>query len=213
MKTFGVSQLPRLDLVLIIVGLLALLLIPIVASGSDVAGFEKLLVVRGLRLFRLMRALRMLSHFKIVWRLVYGLLTAGQTIVSMTMLIAVSLFISACVAIEIIAKDDHLRYHSSTGGIIESNFAGLGTSFLTLLQFVTLDDVSDVYFPLIMERPYLCAFFFPLLVFISIGLMNLVTASLVENAMQTAALEAEEERLKLKKKVKNVEASIVAILF
>ena len=43
---------------------------------------------------------RMLSHFKIVWRLVYGLLTAGQTILSMTMLIAVSLFIFACVAVE-----------------------------------------------------------------------------------------------------------------
>lgn len=39
----------------------------------------------------------MLSHFKIVWRLVYGLLTAGQTILSMTFLIAVSIFIFACV--------------------------------------------------------------------------------------------------------------------
>lgn len=66
-------------------------------AESDMSGSEKLLVVRGLRLFRLMRALRMLSHFKIVWRLVYGLLTAVQTIISMTMLIAVSLFIFACV--------------------------------------------------------------------------------------------------------------------
>ena len=48
---------PRLDLVLILVGLLALLVIPILAAETGVS-FEKLLVVRGLRLFRLVRALR-----------------------------------------------------------------------------------------------------------------------------------------------------------
>ncbi|CAK9050558.1 unnamed protein product [Durusdinium trenchii] len=200
-----------LDLVLIIVGLLALLVIPIMNAESDMSGSEKLLVVRGLRLFRLMRALRMLSHFKIVWRLVYGLLTAVQTIISMTMLIAVSLFIFACVAIELIAKDHQLQQDETTRDILSGNFAGLPSTLLTLLQFVTLDDVADVYFPLIMAKPYLCAFFFPILMFISVGLMNLVTASLVENAMQTAALEAEEERLKLKKKVKNALPSLIEI--
>lgn len=73
---------------------------------------------------------------------------------------------------------------------------------MTFIQFATLDDISEVYYPLIMEKPYLAAFFLPMVVFISIGLMNLVTATLVENAMKTAAMEAEEERLKLKKKIK-----------
>ena len=112
-------------------------------------------------------------------------------------------------AIELIAKDHQLQQDETTRDILSGNFAGLPSTLLTLLQFVTLDDVADVYFPLIMAKPYLCAFFFPILMFISVGLMNLVTASLVENAMQTAALEAEEERLKLKKKVKNAEASVV----
>lgn len=201
-----------LDLVLILVGLLALLVIPILAAETGVS-FEKLLVVRGLRLFRLVRALRMLSHFKIVWRLVYGLLTAGQTILSMTMLIAVSLFIFACVAVELIAKDPDLRDHHDTSiqALVETNFFGLNRALLTLLQFVTLDDIADIYFPLVLEKPYLCAFFFPILIFISIGLMNLVTAALVENAMQTAAIEAEEEKQKLKKKVKGALPSLIEI--
>jgi len=199
-----------LDLVLIFVGLLALLVIPILAAETGVS-FEKLLVVRGLRLFRLVRALRMLSHFKIVWRLVYGLLTAA--ILSMTMLIAVSLFIFACVAVELIAKDPDLRDHPdpSIQALVETNFFGLNRSLLTLLQFVTLDDIADVYFPLVLEKPYLCAFFFPILIFISIGLMNLVTAALVENAMQTAAIEAEEEKQRLKKKVKGALPSLIEI--
>lgn len=131
---------------------------------------------------------------------------------------------------ELIAKDSYLRNHHATGSIVEdctcrpnlispmflvsvsrsgrqNHFWGLDKSFYTLLQFVTLDDIADVYYPLILEKPYLGGFFFPILIFISIGLMNLVTASLVENAMQTAAIEAEEERLKLKKKVKGVTQS------
>ena len=79
----------------------------------------------------------------------------------------------------LIAKDPDLRYHSDVmiRDLVETNFFGLNRSLLTLLQFVTLDDIADVYFPLVLEKPYLCAFFFPILIFISIGLMNLVTAA------------------------------------
>ncbi|OLP87261.1 Voltage-dependent T-type calcium channel subunit alpha-1H [Symbiodinium microadriaticum] len=201
-----------LDVALVIVGLLALLIVPAVAGNSgDIDGFERLLVVRGLRLFRLVRAWRMLRHFKIVWRLIYGLMNAGQTIISTTMLIMVSLFIFACVAVEVIAKDEYLARAEATAEIVEKQFFGLNRAMVTLMQFVTLDNLSDVYYPLIMTRPWLCLYFFPILVFISIGLMNLVTAALVENAMQTAALEAEEERLKLKKRVRGALPSLIEI--
>jgi len=43
-----------------------------------------------------------------MWRLVYGLLTAGQTMLSMTMLIGISLFICACVAVESLGKDPEI---------------------------------------------------------------------------------------------------------
>ena len=59
-------------------------------------GFEKLLVVRGLRLMRLARVLRMVGRFKVVWRLVSGLLTAWDTMLSATVLIILWLFIFAC---------------------------------------------------------------------------------------------------------------------
>ena len=122
--------------------------------------------------------------------------------------IMVSLFIFACVAVEVIAKDEYLARAEATAEIVEKQFFGLNRAMVTLMQFVTLDNLSDVYYPLIMTRPWLCLYFFPILVFISIGLMNLVTAALVENAMQTAAHEAEEERLKLKKRVRGARASV-----
>ena len=56
-----------MDLSLVALGIWALVIIP-VAGGDDGLGFERLLVFRGLRLLRLVRALRMVSHFKIMWR-------------------------------------------------------------------------------------------------------------------------------------------------
>ena len=199
-----------LDVVLIFVGLLTLLIMPVIIAETGLS-FEKLLVVRGLRLLRLVRALRMISHFKVVWRLVYGLLTAGQTMLSMTMLIGISLFICACVAVELIAKDPDLRTHPTLGILVEENYNGLNRSFLTLLQFVTLDGIANVSYPLMLEKPYLGILFFPILIFISIGLMNLVTAALVENAMETSASEAEEKRRELKEKVKEALPSLIEI--
>ena len=67
-----------LDLTLVVVGLLALVLVPVLTIGNvgHMPAIKKLFAVRSLRLLRLMRVLRMLRHFKIIWRLVIGFLTA-----------------------------------------------------------------------------------------------------------------------------------------
>lgn len=119
----------------------------------------------------------MVNHFKIMWRLVYGLLTAAETILAVSALIAVFLFVFACVAIEVIAKDGDLQGHHKTGPVIEQFFGNLWMTVMTLLQFVTLDSLSSIYYPLILERPVLLLFFMPMLIFVSIGLMNLITAA------------------------------------
>eukprot|EP00439_Symbiodinium_sp_Y106_P058139 s720_g8.t1 len=158
-----------MDVCLIAIGLLALWVVPAIVGGEDTSGFEpklqdeKLLVVRGVRLLRLVRVLRMVRHFKIMWRLVYGLLTASQTILSTTALILVSLFIFACVAVELIAKDADLLEDMSTRDIVVGRFRGVGRAILTLTQFVTLDGLSDVWFPLIVKKPWLWTYFLPIL--------------------------------------------------
>eukprot|EP00913_Durusdinium_trenchii_P027389 g25694.t1 len=93
----------------------------------------------------------------------------------------------------------------------ERHFANLPTSILTLCQFVTLDSIAAVYFPLMMARPLLFFFFVPLGLIISIGLMNLVTAVLVENCLENAAQEAEYERLQLKNKAKAALPAMIEI--
>jgi len=170
-----------------------------------------LLIIRGLRLLRLVRALRMISYFKVMWRLVYSLLTAGGTMLSTTALLCLTLFISGCIAVEIITQDSDLKNDPVTGPIVEVYFASLPTSILTLVQFVTLDSIAAVYFPLMQVKPTLVFFFLPIGLVVSIGLMNLVTAVLVENALENAAQEAELERIQLKNKVKGALPAMIEI--
>lgn len=191
-----------LDFFLVCVGMLALVVAPMFTGGTDMAGFEKLLVVRGLRLLRLARVLRMVGRFKVVWRLVSGLLTAWDTMLSATGLIMLWLFIFACVAVEIVSKDKELLSNPDTRAIVEYAFGSLPRSILTLVQFVSLDSIAGVYFPLIVAKPWLAIYFMPLMVLIPIGLMNLVTAVLVEHALSHAAREEEIHRMYTKEKIK-----------
>eukprot|EP00438_Fugacium_kawagutii_P026680 Skav219938 [mRNA] locus=scaffold2879:46388:47569:+ [translate_table: standard] len=127
-----------LDFFLVCVGIIALVVAPVV-GGDQVEAIGKVLVVRGLRLLRLARALRMVGHFKVIWRLVYGILTAGHTMLSVTALVVLWLFIFACVAVEIITMDPDLRIDPTTEYVVSSSFGSLPRSILTLLQFVTMD--------------------------------------------------------------------------
>jgi hypothetical protein len=83
----------------------------------------------------------MVGHFKVIWRLVYGILTAGHTMLSVTCLVALWLFIFGCVAVEIITKDVDLRSNPETQSIVQHAFGTLPRSILTLLQFVTMDSI------------------------------------------------------------------------
>lgn len=197
-----------MDLFLVALGIFALVLAPLFGGSNDL-GIERLLVFRGLRLLRLVRALRMVNHFKIMWRLVYGLLTAAETILATSALILVFMF--SCVAVEVISKDQRLAGLEDTGFIISEYFGNLGKTVMTLMQFVTMDSLATIYFPLIVEEPLLLCFFLPILIFVSIGLMNLVTAALVENAMEHAAQQAEDEKVVLKKKVRGAMPSLLKI--
>jgi len=192
-----------LDFFLVCVGMVALVVAPVLTGGgTQMDGFEKLLVVRGLRLLRLARVLRMVGRFKVVWRLVSGLLTAWDTMLSASGLILLWLFIFGCVAVEIVSKDEDLLADPVTGPIVAYSFGSVPRAILTLVQFVTMDSIAGVYFPLIMAKPWLAIYFMPLMVLISIGLMNLVTAVLVEHALQHATREEELARLRTKDKIK-----------
>lgn len=164
-------------------------------TGNSQGGvWQQILVVRTLRLLRLLRALRLVPKLKVVWRLIYGLLTSTGTIFSTLALIILILFMFSCVGMELISKSQNLRSNPELEQLIDAQFSGLFSTMVTLLQFVTVDSVSGIYLPFVKESPVLLLYFLPIILIVSIALMNMVTAVLVEGATSQANNDRDERR-------------------
>ncbi|CAJ1341529.1 unnamed protein product [Effrenium voratum] len=201
------------DLALVAMGLLGNILDPILKSSMDSgeSALTKILVVRSLRLLRLVRAIRMLHMFRTVWRLVYGLLTSGNAMLSTFFILLLTLYIFACLGVEIITKDTLLAGHPDTAHIVEYYFGSLQRTLLTLVSFVSADSISAVYMPICIIRPELIIFFVAVILTVSVSLMNLVTAVLVEGALANAANDKELSRHDLRQKVKKFAPKIMEV--
>jgi len=156
--------------------------------GDTLAG---LLVLRIVRLFRLARIIRLMIVFKTLWMLVSGLLGSIGTMCYTMSLMFVIIYMFSCMAVELITKKMRDSSNPEIADLVNNNFPDLPTTMLTLLQFVSMDSISSLYFPLIKEDVLLIGFFLPLILIISISLMNLVTAVIVEGAIQSGKRDRE----------------------
>ncbi|CAE8601691.1 unnamed protein product [Polarella glacialis] len=183
----------------------------IVATALDHVGDDNkqladtltnLLVIRSMRLLRIASTFRLMHFFETVWRLVNGLLTSYSAMLSTCCLLALTLYVFACIGIEIITKDARLAAHPDTAFIVAYNFGSIFRTMLTLMQFVTVDSMAAVYMPLIILKPGLFLYFLGLVLIVSISLMNLVTAILVESALARAAGDKDHLKNVMKQKIR-----------
>jgi Ca2+-binding EF-hand superfamily protein len=146
------------------------------------------MVLRVLRLLRLARAVRLFSQFKALWMLVRGLLSSAGTISYTFLLLALILYLFANMAIELITKDEELRSQDAEfDQIVQDYFPDLFTTIMTLTQFVNLDSIGQIYRRIIPHKKVELTVFFGLfLLIVSISLMNLVTAVIVEGSLDQA---------------------------
>ena len=102
------------------------------------------------------------------------------------------LYVSACMGMELIATDEASRQNNPVvDELIEKHFPNIWVSMLTLLQFVLVDSVAAIYGPIVEENPSLIIFFLVIIMVISISLMNLVTAVIVEGSLEQATQDKE----------------------
>lgn len=181
------------DMILISVTVLSLMLGPILAQTDQQNAFvqimQQLLILRMMRLLRLARAIRLVTLCRPLWKLVQGLKQCLGTMVSAFVIMFLATFFFACFGAEFITK----VYLSDTevGDLVETHFSTMPKIMLTLFQFISMDSISAFYVPLIYRSPLLCIYFGLLLVFVSIAMMNLVTALLVEDAISTTKMDNE----------------------
>ncbi|CAK9090225.1 Cation channel sperm-associated protein 1 (CatSper1), partial [Durusdinium trenchii] len=190
------------DFALVGMGVVGNVVVPImnVSETEGDSPIAKVLVVRSLRLLRLVRAIRMLHMFRTVWRLVYGLLTSWNAIISTFFILLLTLYIFACLGVEVITRDSTLAADPSTAWIVEYHFGSLHRTMLTLFSFVSADSISAVYMPIVIVRPEYIIYFVAVILTVSVALMNLVTAVLVEGALANAANDKELSRHDMKQK-------------
>jgi len=174
------------DCLLVVFGIIGNYVIGPLAKNNDSlqSSLGGLLVMRMMRLFRLARILRLLVVFKVLWKLVRGLLGSAGTIGYTMGLIAVIVYMFACMAGELITKKLRDSEDKDVAAIVEMHFSTLPVTMLSLLQFVSIDGIADIYFPLVKADPVLMLFFLPFILIVSVSLMNLVTAVIVEGALE-----------------------------
>jgi len=116
---------------------------------------------------------------------------------SIICLLLLAIYVGACFAVELIAMDPLLRKVPETRQILDAHFYSLDGIMLFLVQFVTMDSIASVYTPLAKHRGALCIYFFAIIIIVSIALMNLVTANLVQVALESAQEDKEAQKQRL----------------
>eukprot|EP00929_Paragymnodinium_shiwhaense_P098654 TRINITY_DN6013_c0_g1_i2.p1 TRINITY_DN6013_c0_g1~~TRINITY_DN6013_c0_g1_i2.p1 ORF type:complete len:594 (-),score=94.64 TRINITY_DN6013_c0_g1_i2:271-2052(-) len=182
----------RLDCILVACAVSELLMTTILTSmaeGKDIIG--KMSVLRILRVARIGRAARLTVHLRTLWLLISGLQHSATTIFWTFIMITGITYAFALLGMELIPPDD-LDTSTVYNALAVDHFGDLMQSMLTLLQVLTMDSIAGIYRPLITEaegngfKLVLAVYFLLYILFVSIALMNLVTAVMVEGAMQQA---------------------------
>jgi Ca2+-binding EF-hand superfamily protein len=210
----------QFDAVLVAASVLeALILVPLVwifGISLENSPLGMLMVFKVLRLFRLARTVRLLAQFKVLWMLVRGLMGSVNTICFTFVIIFLIVYLFACIALELITKYRGDNRDAAYDEVVALYFRDMGTSMMTLTQFVTLDSVGAIYSVLI---PYswltFSAYFFGFILIVSIALMNLVTAVIVEGSLEQASNDKEVakayQQAELKKLIPKIKDMFLAL--
>jgi len=166
----------------------------------DASKFEDvapLIVLRMARLARMVRALRLVALCRELWMLVHGLMSSAMTMVYTLGLLTLIIYAFSLVGVELITMK--ILYSTEivdplVEGIVEEYFKTLPITMLTLTQFITLDSIGAIYRPLIVYDASLAVYFISVIMIVGIVLMNLVTAVLVNGAMEEASKNKEAAR-------------------
>ncbi|CAL1156447.1 unnamed protein product [Cladocopium goreaui] len=180
------------------------------SSGGDSGYAQQVLVLRTTRLFRLIRTFRMIKQIRSIWRLVYGLFACCETIISTFMLLFIVLYVFGVMGLELITKDAELRKDPEIDALVVDSFSSIPLAMMTLVRFVTMDSISVIYAPLIKAKALVLGLYFGLLIcVVSISLMNLVTAVMVEGALEHARQEKEDDAKLAKARAKQMVPEII----
>jgi hypothetical protein len=158
-----------------------------------------------------MRALRLLEVSTELWRLCSGLLASLKSVISATLLVIAAVYLFACLGVEAIATSQALRDDSAAKAIVDRRFGSLPQTIMTLMSFTTQDNIHAFYEPLVTANPWLALFFVLIWLFVTVSLMNLVTAVIVDSAINQSRLDQQTYRSTMRRQVARLSPRIEAL--
>jgi len=198
----------RFDCAMVLTGILSS---PLAASLFERRFFPILVVMRTARVFRLVRTARLMTNVRTMFLLSRGLMTSASVMVYTALLLLILTYIFSCVGVEILTLNTARQSNSAFNAVVNQYFNSVETTMLTLLQFVCMDSIGAIYKPLIEVEPFLALYFVLIIVVIPITAMNLVTAVIVNSALEqvdkdkeVSIAQQQKRKRKLMKELKDI---------
>jgi Ca2+-binding EF-hand superfamily protein/uncharacterized membrane protein len=159
-------------------------------------------IIRGLRLCRVLRLVRLLGYFERLAKFVDAMMTSLMTMFSALIVLITVLYMFACLGAELIGNSETFKAHPEVGPIIEERFSTLARTMVTLTQFASADGLAALFIPLIYIQPALIIYFIACFLIITVLVMNLVAAIVLEDALYRSGQDREFEMLAKRRRIK-----------
>eukprot|EP00929_Paragymnodinium_shiwhaense_P117438 TRINITY_DN8800_c0_g1_i1.p1 TRINITY_DN8800_c0_g1~~TRINITY_DN8800_c0_g1_i1.p1 ORF type:complete len:652 (+),score=72.48 TRINITY_DN8800_c0_g1_i1:62-2017(+) len=177
-----------------------------VLSNAIVADLPSWLTNLGLlrtaRMFRLARMARLIPRLQPLWLLCQGALNSADTLGSVMIVLAGIVYMFGCIGFDLIGKHELLADPDTDAVFrqtVEEHFSSLPSSMLTVLSFLVFDSVRQIYWPLVSQDPTLILYFLAVFLLLGVVLGNMITAVIVNSALEQANADRESRAVVEKK--------------
>lgn len=172
--------------------LLTWIIVPLTDGGPS-----QIRMLTALRAFRLLRVARVIRfNFKEMWLMLRGLAGSSKCLGSMMAVFVFVFYLFGILAVTMIADSTSWDQDDDDLMVVHGFFNGLDKAMWTLLQVITADSwCSGIARPVMDVIPWMWIYFVCYIAIAMMVLMNLVTAIIVENAMNQSK-EDQEQLLK-----------------
>mmetsp|Transcript_111490 Transcript_111490/g.270873 ORF Transcript_111490/g.270873 Transcript_111490/m.270873 type:complete len:704 (-) Transcript_111490:241-2352(-) len=197
----------KFDFLLVVLGIVTIWILPLIICEECFNSLANVMILRAARLLRLAKTMHLLVRLPILWMMIRGLVSSSGTMFYTLVTLVCVLYALGLVGVELITNNSHARgpdVDLEFEAIVDEHFPNLGMTMLTMLQFVTMDSISAVYAPLVRKDWTLVFYFLAAILTVSIVLSNLITAVVVNRALEQAEEDREARKVQEVNKKKKI---------
>jgi len=183
---------------------------------GETTGLNMLLLIKTVRMVRLVRMVKLLKVFRKLLILIEGIINSLQSMFWVCVLLLFVLYISSIFCVEMIRLSDYPATNVDKEAIEEEvlgswnselYFGSVLRAMFSLLSVCLLTEWSTIGRPVMFQQPLFFPFFLVFIVFMTLGLMNVIVGVIVENTMAaTTKVEKEDLRRERDKKLEKISA-------